>query len=52
MEHQIWQIASELLSRVATGASDNAIALQESRPQAFIAFFLQCGTIYVLKRNS
>ena len=31
--------ATELLPRVATGACDNAIALQESRSQAFIAFF-------------
>ena len=33
------QITTELLPRVATGARDSAIALQESRSQAFIAFF-------------
>ena len=39
MERQMQQIATELLPRVATGARDNAIALQESRSQAFIVFF-------------
>ena len=37
MECQMRQIATELLPRVATGAHDNAIVLQESRSQAFIA---------------
>ena len=40
MKRQMWQIAAELLPRVAIGARDNAITLQESRPQAFIAFFI------------
>ena len=39
MECQMRQIATELLPRVAAGARDNAIALQESRSQAFIAVF-------------
>ena len=33
------QIATEFLPRVAVGARDKAIALQESRSQAFIAVF-------------
>jgi len=38
MECQMRQIATELLPHVAIGAHGNAIALQESRPQAFISF--------------
>ena len=40
MQRQMRQIATKILSHVAIGARDNAIALQESPPQAFIAFFL------------
>ena len=52
MECQMRQIATELLPRVPAEARDNAIALQESRSQAFIAIFLQYGAIYGLKRTS
>ena len=38
MQCQMQQIATELLSRVTIEAFDNS-SLEESRPQAFIAFF-------------
>ena len=37
---EMMRIATELSSRVAIGAHDNAITLQESLPKAFVALAL------------